>query len=51
MLAGPVHILVKSGFFFYPDTRNNPPYISSVRPHVLKKHFAARPELKDEALF
>jgi len=26
-------------FYFYPDTRENIKYISSVRPHILKKHF------------
>jgi len=38
-------------FFFYNDERVTPAYISSVRPHILKKHFAAHPELKDEAIF
>lgn len=38
-------------FFFYNDERVNSVYISSVRPHVLKKHFAAHPYLKDEAIF
>ena len=39
-------------FFFYRDTRTNPIiYISSVRPHVLKKHFAAHPELSEEVIF
>ena len=30
----------KVNFYFYPDTRNPIKYISSVRPHILKKHFA-----------
>ena len=38
-------------FFFYNDERVNPVYISSIRPHVLKKHFAAHPYLKEEAIF
>jgi len=39
-------------FFFYQDTRKQPiNYISSIRPNVLKQHFAAYPELKDEAIF
>jgi len=38
-------------FFFYNDERINPCYISSIRPHILKKHFAAHPYLKDEAIF
>jgi hypothetical protein len=39
-------------FFFYQDTRQYPiHYISSVRPNILKQHFAAYPELKDDAIF
>lgn len=39
-------------FFYYQDTRPQPiHYISSVRPNILKQHFAAHPELKDEAIF
>ena len=38
-------------FFFYDDDRVNSPYISSVRPNILKKHFAKYPELTDEAIF
>lgn len=39
-------------FFFYEDTRNHPiRYISSVRPNILKQHFKAHPELKDEVIF
>jgi hypothetical protein len=38
-------------FFFYDDTRENPKYISSIRPHLLEKHFTNRPELKDEVIF
>jgi hypothetical protein len=37
-------------FFFYEDTRKDPKYISSIRPHILKKHFEAHPELKDDAI-
>ena len=39
------------GFFFYEDTRVQPVYVSSIRPHILKKHFAEHPHLKDEAIF
>lgn len=39
------------GFFFYLDTRINPIYIPSIVPHLLKKHFAQHPYLKDEAIF
>ena len=38
-------------FFFYEDTRVTPPYISSVRPHILHKHFSSHPELHEEAIF
>ena len=36
---------------FYQDTRVEPHYISSVRPNILKQHFAAYPELEKEAIF
>lgn len=39
------------GFFFYEDTRVNPVYVSSVRPHILKKHFAQHSYLESEAIF
>lgn len=38
-------------FFNYRDTRNKPVYISSIRPHILEKHFEAHPYLKDEVIF
>jgi len=38
-------------FFFYQDSREAVTYISSIRPHILKKHFAAHPELSDEVIF
>jgi len=38
-------------FFFYRDTRQNPCYISSIRPNILKQHWAARPEIWSEAIF
>lgn len=38
-------------FFFYNDTRVTRHYISSVRPNILKQHWAARPELADEVVF
>lgn len=38
-------------FFFYEDTRVSKTYISSIRPHVLAKHFEMYPELKDAAIF
>lgn len=39
-------------FFYYQDTRRQPiHYISSIRPNILKQHFAAYPELENEAIF
>lgn len=38
-------------FFFYNDDRVNPIYVSSVRPHILKKHFEAHPYLENEVIF
>jgi len=38
-------------FFFYPDTRNDPQYLSSVRPHILEQHFKQFPELENEVIF
>lgn len=38
-------------FFFYDDTRETKKYISSIRPHILEKHFRNHPELKNEAIF
>jgi len=37
-------------FFFYNDDRENSVYISSIRPHILQKHFEKHPYLKDEAI-
>jgi hypothetical protein len=38
-------------FFFYDDMRETRHYISSIRPNILKQHWAAYPTLKDEAIF
>ena len=38
-------------FYFYKDERRNPNYISSVRPHVLYKHWLLHPELENETIF
>ena len=38
-------------FFFYRDTRATHHYISSIRPNILKQHWAARPEIWNEAIF
>jgi hypothetical protein len=37
-------------FFFYPDTRLSRRYVSSIRPNILKQHFIARPELRNETI-
>ena len=39
-------------FYYYQDTRPDPiRYISSIRPNILKQHWTAFPELKDQAIF
>jgi hypothetical protein len=38
-------------FFFYRDNRNRPKYISSIRPHILTKHWLKFPELANETIF
>lgn len=38
-------------FFPYPDTRKEPSYLSSIRPHLLEKHWKNNPELKDKTIF
>jgi hypothetical protein len=39
-------------FFYYEDTRQYPiSYISSIRPNVLKQHFNAFADLKNETIF
>ena len=41
----------EANFYFYPDRRRTKQYISSIRPNILKQHFAAYPELKNETIF
>ena len=38
-------------FFFYRDDRPKPSYISSVRPHILYKHWLRFPELAEQTVF
>ena len=38
-------------FFFYPDDRMKPGYISSIRPHLLYKHWVGNPYLTKETVF
>lgn len=40
-----------ANFFFYEDTRVEFKYISSIRPHILKKHFKENEYLKDYVIF
>ena len=40
----------EANFYYYDDTRTDKTYISSIRPHILKKHFEIHKELKDEVL-
>jgi len=37
-------------FYYYDDTRTDRTYISSVRPHILRKHFEIHNELESETL-
>ena len=37
--------------YFYPDVRSKRNYISSIRPHIIKKHFEVFPELENEVIF
>lgn len=41
----------KVKFFFYEDTRENSKYISSIRPHILAKHFTKHTELQNDVIF
>lgn len=38
-------------FYYYNDTRRNISYISSIRPHILKKHFKQHPHLSRVSIF
>ena len=38
------------GFFWYKDDRKAPRYISSVRPHILEKHWEANPWLSQKSI-
>lgn len=41
----------EANFYFYPDRRRNRQYVSSIRPNILKQHFAAHPSLQNETVF
>ena len=38
-------------FSFYEDTREDKKYVSSIRPHILKKHFEKHSYLENETIF
>ena len=38
-------------FYYYPDNRVKPSYISSIRPHILEAHWQANPWLKGKHIF
>jgi len=38
-------------FSYYEDTRSTKRYISSIRPHILEKHWMAFPDLQNESIF
>lgn len=37
--------------YFYEDTRVNKKYSSTIRPHIIEKHFALYPDLRKETIF
>jgi hypothetical protein len=39
------------GIYGYADTRTSRSYLSSIRPHILKKHFEVFPKLQEETIF
>jgi hypothetical protein len=40
-----------ANFYFYQDRRRSKQYISSIRPNILKQHFALYPDLKHQTIF
>jgi len=38
-------------FYYYPDTRKDIRYISSIRPHLLQKHWKQNPNLVNDFIF
>lgn len=40
-----------ASFFIYEDTRTTSKYPSSIRPHIISKHFLKYPHLKGETIF
>jgi len=38
-------------FYVYPDRRDRPAYLSSLRPHIIQQHFAANEWLSSNAVF
>lgn len=41
----------EANFYFYNDTRASKGYIPSIRPNLIKQHFLAHPNVKDDVLF
>ncbi len=37
--------------FLYPDIRENKVYVSAIRPHIIKQHYAALPRMENETIF
>ena len=40
-----------ASFYIYKDTRRNKNYVPSIRPHIIKKHFAKYPYLAEATIF
>jgi len=45
------NLKTKANFYFYDDTRINPKYASSLRPHLLKKFFYSKKEIVNNEVF
>ena len=41
----------EANFYFYEDKRRTKKYVSSIRPNILKQHFALHPDLANETIF
>ncbi len=41
----------RASIFFYPDLRTDKTYVSSIRPQIIKQHYATNPWLTAETIF
>jgi hypothetical protein len=40
-----------ASFYFYSDSRESKAYLSSIRPHIIRKHFEKYPDLENDRIF